>query len=130
MVEKLTVSLYRIGIGKAAQVFFQNDTNKNFCIKHKIADDKAIVLPGSGVNLEHHSLQEYAPDGVIKFLFIARLQKDKGTEEYFKTAMTIKARYPQTEFQILGWKEGPYQQLMEDLVKAGIIKYLGTTSDL
>ena len=128
--QKLTVSLYRFGTGKAAQVFFQNETNKNFCVKHKIADNNAIVLPGSGVNLEHHSFQEYAPDGVIKFLFIARLLKDKGTEEYFETAKAIKNKYPQTEFQVLGWAEGPYQQQMEELVKDGVIKYLGTTSDI
>lgn len=128
--QKLTVSLYRFGIGKAAQVFFQNDTNKNFCVKHKIADNNAIVLPGSGVNLVHHSFQEYAPDGMIKFLFIARLLKDKGTEEYFETAKTIKNKYPQTEFQVLGWKEGSYQQQLEELVKDGVINYLGTTSDI
>lgn len=128
--QKLTVSLYKFGIGKAVQVFFQNETNKNFCVKHKIADDNAIVLPGSGVNLTHHRFQEYAPNGVIRFLFIARLLKDKGTEEYFETAKTIKAEYPQTEFQILGWKEGPYQEQMEELVKVGVITYLGTTSDI
>ena len=128
--QKLTVSLYRFGIGKAAQVFFQNETNRNFCVQNMIADNKAIVLPGSGVNLRHHRFQEYAPDGVIKFLFIARLLKDKGTEEYFETAKAIKAKYPQTEFQILGWKEGPYQQQMEELVKDGVINYLGTTSDV
>lgn len=128
--QKLTISLYRFGIGKATQVFFQNETNKNFCVNHNIADSSAIVLPGSGVNLEHHRFQEYAPDGVIKFLFIARLLKDKGTEEYFETARTIKNKYPQTEFQVLGWTEGPYQQQLEELVKDGVIKYLGTTSDI
>lgn len=128
--QKLTISLYRFGIGKAAQVFFQNETNKNFCVNHKIADNNAIVLPGSGVNLEHHRYQEYAPDGVIKFLFIARLLKDKGTEEYFEMAKTIKDKYPQTEFQVLGWTEGPYQQQLEELVKEGVINYLGTTSDI
>lgn len=128
--QKLTVSLYRFGIGKAAQVFFQNKTNKKFCVNHKIANYTAIVLPGSGVNLEHHCFQEYAPDGMIKFLFIARLLKDKGTEEYFETAKTIKDKYPQTEFQVLGWTDGPYQQQIEELVKDGVIKYLGTTSDI
>jgi len=128
--QKLTICLYKFGIGKAAKVFFQNETNKNFCVNHKIADNNAIVLPGSGVNLEHHRYQEYAPDGVIKFLFIARLLKDKGTSEYFETAKTIKAKYPQSEFQVLGWKEGPYQQQLEELVKDGVINYLGTTSDI
>lgn len=128
--QKLTISLYKFGIGKAAKVFFQNETNKNFCVNHKIADNNAIVLPGSGVNLEHHRYQEYAPDGVIKFLFIARLLKDKGTSEYFETAKKIKAKYPQSEFQVLGWKEGPYQKQLEELVKDGVINYLGTTSDI
>ncbi len=128
--QKLTTSLYRFGIGKASQVFFQNETNRDFCIRCGIADEKSIVLPGSGVNLTHHSYQEYPSDGLIKFLFIARLLKDKGTEEYFETAKAIKAKYPQTEFQILGWKEGPYQQQMEEFAREGIINYLGTTSDI
>lgn len=128
--QKLTISLYRFGIGKAAQVFFQNETNKKFCVNHKITDNNAIVLPGSGVNLEYHRYQEYAPEGVIKFLFIARLMKDKGTEEYFETAKAIKTKYPHTEFQILGWKEGPYEQKMDEMVKDGVINYLGTASDI
>ena len=88
------------------------------------------MLPGSGVNLSHHFFQEYAPDGVFKFLFIARLLKDKGTDEFFEMAKTIKAKYPQTEFQILGWVEGNYKEQLDELVKEGIINYLGTTSDV
>lgn len=128
--QKLTVALYKFGIGKAKQVFFQNHTNREFCMSHGIADEKAIVLPGSGVNLEHHVYQEYPEDGVIKFLFISRLLKDKGTEEFFEMAKSIKKSYPQTEFQILGWVEGNYQQQLDDLVKDGVINYLGTTTDV
>lgn len=129
-IQKLTTSLYRFGIGKASQVFFQNETNRDFCIKCGIADEKSIVLPGSGVNLAHHIFQEYPTDGMLKFLFIARLLKDKGTDEYFETAKAIKAKYPQTEFQILGYVEGDYQKQLDELVKDGIINYLGSTSDI
>ena len=128
--QKLTTSLYKFGIWKAAQVFFQNETNRDFCIKCGIADEKSIVLPGSGVNLVHHIYQEYPTDGVLKFLFIARLLKDKGTDEYFEMAKAIKAKCPQAEFQILGWIEGAYQQQLDELVKEGTIKYLGATSDI
>ena len=128
--QKLTISLYRFGIGKAKQVFFQNVTNRDFCLKHGIADEKAIVLPGSGVNLMHHSFQEYPADGVIKFLFIARLLKDKGTDEFFEMAQMIKAKFPNTEFQILGWVEGDYQEKLYELVSKGIVKHLGATSDV
>ena len=128
--QKLTVTLYKLGIDKAKQVFFQNQSNKDTCLKYGIADNKAIVLPGSGVNLEHHIYQEYPTDEAIKFLFIARLKKDKGTGEYFEAAKSVKEKNPQTEFQVLGWKEDEYQEQMEELTANGIINYLGTTSDV
>ena len=128
--QKLTITLYKIGIGKAKQIFFQNPTNQAFCLSHGIADDKSIVLPGSGVNLSHHVFQDYASEGVVKFLFIARLLKDKGTDEFFEMARTITAKCPQAEFQILGWVEGDYKEQLDTLVKNGIINYLGTTSDV
>lgn len=128
--QKLTVTLYRIGICKAKQVFFQNPSNKESCLRFGIADEKAIVLPGSGVNLTHHIYQEYPADGVIKFLYIARLQRDKGTGEYFEAAEAVKEKYPHTEFQVLGWKEGDYEGRLDELVKDGVINYLGTTSDV
>lgn len=128
--QKITITLYKIGLGKAKQVFFQNQTNQNFCLSQGIADANSIVLPGSGVNLTHHIYQEYAPDGVIRFLFIARLLKDKGSEEYFQMAKAVKLRYPKTEFQILGNIEGDYKSHIDSLVKDGIVNYLGTTSDV
>jgi len=128
--QKLTLSLYKYSLRKASRVFFQNVTNRNFCIQKGLANSSSVILPGSGVNLAHHAYQEYAPDGVIKFLFIARLLKDKGTEEYFETAKAIKEKYPQTEFQILGWVDGGYRQKLDELVSKGIINYLGTTSDV
>ena len=56
--------------------------------------------------------------------------KDKGIEEYFETAKAIEEKYPFTEFQILGSVEGPYQAKLDELVKEGIVKHLGTTSDV
>lgn len=128
--QKLTLLLYKLGLSKAYKVFFQNAANRNVFVRNGILDDKSIILPGSGVNIAHHKYQEYPPDGIIKFLFIARLLKDKGIEEYFETATEIKKKYPQTEFQILGWVDGNYKQQLDKFVKAGIINYLGTTSDV
>lgn len=128
--QKLTASLYKIGISKAKQVFFQNPSNKETCIRLGITDESATVLPGSGVNLKHHVYQEYPANGVTKFLYIARLQKDKGTGEYFEMAKMVKEKYPRAEFQVLGWKEGEYQDKLEKLVANGTINYLGTTTDV
>ena len=128
--QKLTLALYRIGIKKAKCVFFQNQTNRDFCVSHGVTGEHTVLLPGSGVNLEHHQLQPYPEDGTIRFLFMARLLKDKGTEEFFETARVIKKKYPNAEFQILGWCEGDYQQQLDELVKAGVVNYLGSTSDV
>ena len=128
--QKLTVALYKIGLKKAKCVFFQNITNKEFCESHNIVGGKGVLLPGSGVNLIHHQYQKLPPDGTIKFLFISRLLKDKGTEEFFEMALNIKGKYPNTEFQILGWCEGDYKRQLNDLVNNNIVNYLGATSDV
>lgn len=129
--QKLTINLYKIGIGKAHTVFFQNKSNLDYCLQKGIANEESVLLPGSGVNLQHHLYQEYPSDnGAIHFLFIGRLLKDKGIEEYFETAKFVRNKYPNTEFQILGSVEGPYQQQLQEYIDKGIIKHLGTTSDV
>ena len=75
--QKLTVTLYRIGLKKVKRLFFQNKNNRDFCILSGIASEDSVLLPGSGVNLKHHSYQEYPKDeGKVRFLFIGRLLKD------------------------------------------------------
>ncbi len=128
--QKLTVTLYKIGISKAKCVFFQNSTNKSFCESHGIMGLKTRLLPGSGVNLEHHQFQELPPDGIIRFLFISRLLRDKGTEEFFEMAKMVRRKYPNTEFQILGWCEGDYKKQLDELIEEGVVNYLGSTSDV
>lgn len=127
---KLTVALYKLGIGKAIQVFFQNTSNRDYCLRQGIVNTKSVILPGSGVNLEHHTYQHYPSEGPIKFLFIGRLLKDKGINEFFELAETIKQKHPQTEFQILGQVEGDYQQQLKEFVSKGMVTYLGVTSDV
>lgn len=129
--QKLTISLYKMGLGKARRIFFQNESNRNFGIRMGIADDSSILLPGSGVNLLHHTYQEYpAEEGRIRFLYIGRLLKDKGAEELFEAAKAIKAKYPQTEFQIVGNVEGDYQKQLDELVADGIVRFLGPQADV
>ncbi len=129
--QKLTVMLYRIGIGKAKQVFFQNKSNRDECIRLHIANEQSKLLPGSGVNLNHHTFQPYPSDeGKVRFLFIGRLLKDKGIEEYFEAAEIIKKKYSFAEFQILGSIEGNYKERLTHLTERGIIKHIGPTSDV
>ena len=129
--QKLTVTLYKIGLGKTRRIFFQNASNREFGIRMGIADDSSVLLPGSGVNLQHHTCQDYpADEGKIRFLFIGRLLKDKGVDELFEAARVIKTKYPQAEFRIVGAVEGDYQKQLDEIVSTGVINYLGRQADV
>ena len=130
--KKLTVSLYRIGLMKARRIFFQNEENRNICIKYGIASKESLLLPGSGVNLIHHTFKTYPQqEDVIRFLFIGRLLKDKGIEEYYAAARCVKQKYPNTEFEILGKCDDEIQkERLDYFVKEGVVVYLGVTTDV
>ncbi len=129
--QKLTILLYRIGLKKAHKVFFQNSSDQAFCIRAGIADEGSVLLPGSGVNLQFHTFQEYPSDeGKVRFLFISRLLKDKGTDEFFEAANVIKRKYPQSEFHIVGRNEGDYQKRLDKLIGEGIIHFFGLQMDV
>ncbi len=128
--QKLTIFLYKMGLKKAQCVFFQNQSNREFCIQHKMVGKETVLLPGSGVNLNYHVYQQYPSQEDVTFLFIARLIKDKGTEEFFEMAKSIKAKHPNTRFQILGWNDGDYKQQLDELTETGIVEYLGVAHDV
>lgn len=129
--QKLTIGMYKNGLRKAYKIFFQNESNRLFCIHHNIADDTSVLLPGSGVNLQHHTYQDYPKDeGVIRFLYIGRLMKDKGTSELFEAIRCIKNKYPQTEFQIVGSVDAEYKQELEGLIKSEKVLFWGEQLDI
>lgn len=131
MMQKLTLSLNKIGLGKARRVFFQNEGNRSFFIRMGIADETSMLLPGSGVNLQHHAYQGYpSDDGTVRFLYIGRLLKDKGVEELFEAVTAIKRKYSNVEFRIIGAVDGDYKTQMDKLESKGIIKYLGNQPDV
>jgi len=129
--QKLTILLYKVGLRKAHTVFFQNEANMAFCRQHGMVKGRMRLIPGSGVNLQHHYLQDYpAQDEPMRFIFISRLLKEKGFEEYLTAAHEIKAKYPETEFHILGSCEENYQERIERLQKDGIVIYHGRQIDV
>lgn len=133
LMQKLTSALYRIGLKKASVVFFQNQENMDFFKTHKIlsGDTKTVLLPGSGVDLEKHQLLDYPDNKVIKFLFIARIMKDKGIDIYLETAKKIREKYPNTEFHICGYCDDEnYKQILDKYEKDNIIIYHGEQKNM
>lgn len=125
IMQSLTVLLYKIAFRKIDTVFFQNEENKKFFENKKIAIGKHKLLPGSGVNLERFSLLEYPNKDTVEFVFISRIMKEKGIEQYLEAAKYIRNKYPNTKFHICGFCEEDYEDKMIELQEKGIIIYHG-----
>jgi glycosyltransferase involved in cell wall biosynthesis len=131
IIQKITLLLYKAGLKNASCLFFQNETNRKFFIDKNMVKGKARVVPGSGVNLAQHPLEEYPDDGEKnRFLFIGRMMKAKGIEELLKAAKIVKEKFPNTQFDLIGGCEEDYYQQLAELNKSGIINYHGQQDDV
>jgi glycosyltransferase involved in cell wall biosynthesis len=131
IVQKITLMLYKAGLKKSSCLFFQNKTNLKFFMDHHIARSKTRLVPGSGVNLNHHTFEEYPEDdGKHKFLFIGRMMKAKGIDELLQAARIVKGKYPKTEFDLIGSCEEDYHRQLAEFTKLGVITYHGQQDDI
>jgi glycosyltransferase involved in cell wall biosynthesis len=130
LLQIITLTLYRIALRKVKTVFFQNKDNEEFFTKHKLCIGKHKMLPGSGVNLEYYDLMEYPKADTVDFVFIARIMKEKGIEEYLEAAKVIRKKYSYTRFHICGFCEQNYEEKIKKLVEDNVVIYHGLVSDM
>ena len=130
LLQKLAIILHKLALKKVKCCFVQNEENLAFLKKHKIAKDKLKLIPGSGVNIEKFKLLEYPTDETIRFLFISRIMKEKGIDQYLEAAQEIKKKHANTEFHILGFCEQEYEEKLKELEEQDIIKYHGRKDDI
>src|SRR5699024_3326547 len=114
VLQHITIQMYKLAFSKIQTVFFQNKENRQFFIDNGIAVDRHKLLPGSGVNLKHFYLQDYpSTKETIEFVFISRIMREKGIEQYLKAAEYIVERYPNTVFHVCGFCEEEYTSTLE-----------------
>jgi galacturonosyltransferase len=128
--QKISIILYKVAFKKVNCIFFQNTENRQFFIDNNIAVDKHRLIPGSGVNLEQFQVLEYPPKNFIEFVFISRIMKQKGIDEYLESADYIRRKYPNTKFHICGFCEEEYEGKLKKLQDQGIIEYHGMMRDV
>ena len=108
LINKLAIRLYRFSFRFSDLVLFHNqDDLQLFVQKGIVANHKAGVIDGSGIDLTHFnstaSLEATMnKEEAISFLFIGRLLKDKGIFEFVYAAEKVLQNYPDTKFQIVG----------------------------
>jgi glycosyltransferase involved in cell wall biosynthesis len=108
LLSRIVRHMYKVSQSRAARIFFQNrDDLEQFTSKRLVPKRVTELLPGSGVDTEKFtpliSDRSSEDSSQVQFLLIARLIWDKGVGEYAEAARSLKAKYPNTEFTLLGF---------------------------
>lgn len=129
---KLVLALYKPALKGAKVVFFENTGNRDALVATGVVPNgRDVVLNGAGVNLEDYPYQPYPQEGPVRFLFVGRVMHEKGVDELFAAAKQMKQQYGDgVEFHIVGSFEEAYKPIIDELEKAGVVKYHGYQSDM
>lgn len=138
--QKLIHELYKQALSKTSKVFFQNPDDLNLFKQLKLIspDVAAAVVNGSGIDVSEYEVAPLpiADDNTteLRFLLIARLLGDKGVREYTQAARLIKAKYPQVQFDLVGWiddnPDSIEQKELDQWIEEGIINFWGKLADV
>lgn len=139
MIRKFIMTLFKISFRHSECVMFQNSTNMRLAEESGMVKGDRLLIPGSGVNTDRFPFIKY-PDGgdginggKVVFNYIGRILKEKGVDVYIEAAKRIKKKYPNTEFNMLGFIEPTeihYEKELKELEKDGIIRYFGSQKDV
>lgn len=132
---RVATVLYRLALRPARVVFFQNAEDRElFLQRGLVTPQQAVLIPGSGVDLDYFRPTECAPDAdaPVRFVLIARLLWDKGIGEYIEAARQVKVTHPRAQFRLVGPrgvdnKTAIPDAVIDQWVTQGIVDYLGET---
>lgn len=131
ILQRFNEALYKLSIRKNSVIVFQNRDDHQVFLDRKIIpkSQKVAFVSGSGVNLKQFTFKEKNSSDKVTFLLIARLIKEKGIALYIEAAKILKARYPSSEFHLIGATETSPSAISEDelnhLHNEGIIIFHG-----
>lgn len=126
----ILLAVYKLAFKKTSIVFFQNEANRDLFLKEGIVKENYDLLPGSGVNIKRFKYLEYPKSKEVEFIFISRVMKEKGADEFINAAIEVKRTYPNTKFHICGFCEQAYEEKLQSLHKEGIVLYHGMVDNV
>lgn len=137
LVRVIVKSLYRRTLSSVDGVVFQNDDDERFFQREGLLKERvrSTVIKGTGVDLDYYkSRSKPISESKVKFLFIARLIREKGIPELFEAAQILRDKYDNFEVQLLGWIDpnpgGISKEEIDVMHQSGVVNYLGTTDDV
>jgi len=124
---------YKVAFRFCQKVFFQNHDDLNEFVNQKLlAEDRTVIINGSGVNIEKFTPQPL-PDKP-GFIFIGRLIRDKGVIEFLEACRIVKEEYPDIKCIVVGPFDSNPSALKENELQeytaAGVVEYAGEQSDV
>lgn len=131
LLRKLVTQLYKKALKKAKVVFFENSANRQLFIDEKIIpEEKAVLLNGAGINLEHYSCRPYPKDDRVRFLFVGRVMREKGAEELFGAMERLHREGLDCRLDVLGYYEEDYADTIRRYESQGWLHYHGYQEDV
>ena len=128
--------MYRLTQRLATKIFFQNEEDREFFQRKRlIEEEKADLVPGSGIDVEKFTLRKLPNEENFRFLMIARLLWDKGVAEYVEAARVLGQIDCRLIFQIVGRIETESEEAVPSSelnrwVDEELIVYLGESDDI
>ncbi len=122
------VKAIRSNMEKAAMVFFQNQSDYLYFKNNNYSCKNCAILPGSGVNLDEYSVLPYS-DGKIVFLYISRVMKEKGIEDFISLSKHFK-NDDDVAFWVCGDLEEDYSDVIREGEKEGLFTYYGLVDNV
>lgn len=99
----IVTRLLAFALARTTKVFFQNsDDQALFVAGGLVTVGKTILVPGSGIDLDHFRPAPHPPADPFTFLMIGRLLSDKGTEEFVGAAQIFRDLGFDARFVMLG----------------------------
>lgn len=132
LMRKLVSMMYKFSMNKAEKIFFENVGNRDTLVNESIVRaEQTVVMAGAGVNLDEFAFCEYPEDdGMVHFLNVGRIMREKGMDELFYAIRKIKKEYPNTTFDFIGWYEDDYKETVEKMQSENLIAFHGFQSDV
>lgn len=94
--------LYRLALNACDAVFFQNEDDlRDMRRITGLPATRAKLTSGTGIDLTYFTPVP-VPEGPPEFLFIGRILREKGVEDFVVAARLLRDRYPEARFRIIG----------------------------
>ena len=127
-------------------IIFQNPDDRQVYLEHNFVQAKHTSrVHGIGIDLKNFKAHPAADDGIVRFILVARMLKNKGVIEFVKAAERIQQEFQanqnlginkiKSEFALLGFvdEDNPQGISRNTLIqwdKKRDVRYLGKTDDV